>query len=189
MSRFEYLSVLVSIVIALGLTEISAGWLRLLRNRTRVRFSALHAAWSLFSVLMLIQLWWGFWQYRAVEAWSFPGLLAVVGESLLLAFAGTVLLPEVAPDRELDLRAYFQEQSRLFFSMGTAVLLMLAVTDVIVAGQPFLHAESAFRVPGVVVAILAAVFPNPRLHAALAVVAFALFAGFVAFAFAPDSVL
>ena len=185
MSRFEYLSALVSIVIALGLTEISAGWLRLLRNRARVRFSTLHAAWSLFSVLMLIQLWWGFWQFRTVEAWSFPGLLAVVGESLLLAFAGTVLLPEVGSEGEIDLRSYFLEQSRLYFSMGAAVILLLTVTDLLVAGQPFLHAENAFRLPGAIVAVTAAVFPNPRLHSALALLAFALFTGFVAFAFVP----
>ena len=113
MSRFEYLSVMVSIVIGLGLSEIGSGWARLLRNRTRVRFYPLHAFWSLFSVLLLVQLWWGFWEFRTVETWSFPGLLAVVAESLVLVFAGVVLIPEVPATGPIDLPHRIIVPSRL----------------------------------------------------------------------------
>jgi len=39
MSRFEYLSVLVSIVIAMGISEIRVSWGRLIQRRDRVEFS------------------------------------------------------------------------------------------------------------------------------------------------------
>ena len=84
MTRFEYLSVLVSIVIALGITEVTIGWGRLLQQRRRVRLSWLHAFWSLFTLFLMIQLWWGFWNFRTVERWSLAGLLAVVLEAITL---------------------------------------------------------------------------------------------------------
>ncbi|MBW2386077.1 MAG: hypothetical protein JRG92_20790 [Deltaproteobacteria bacterium] len=55
MSRFEYLSVLISIVIALGLNEVTKSWGRLLQDRRHVRFSLLHGFWSAFILLLMIQ--------------------------------------------------------------------------------------------------------------------------------------
>jgi len=54
-SRFEYLSVLISIVIALGLNEVTKSWGRLLQDRRHVRFSLLHGFWSAFILLLMIQ--------------------------------------------------------------------------------------------------------------------------------------
>ena len=84
MSRFEYLSVLISIVIALGITEVTISWGRLLQHRGRVRFSALHGFWSTFLLFIMIQFWWGFWNYRTVEDWSLTSLLIFVSEGIAL---------------------------------------------------------------------------------------------------------
>jgi hypothetical protein len=184
MSRFEYLSVLISIVIALGISEVVSTWGRLLRNRTAVRFYWLHAFWSAFAVLMTIQMWWGFWEFRNVESWSFLGLLAVVGECMVLVLCALVLLPGANETHPIDLRRHYFQQCRLFFVLGAVLVTYLAATDWLVAGQPFLHAENAYRVPGILTAALAAAFPSARLHTALAGVATLLLAGFIASSFA-----
>ena len=181
MSRFEYLSVLISIVIALGISEMASSWGHLLRVRDRVHFYWLHAFWSLFMVVLMVQFWWGFWDFRQVESWSFPGLLSVVCEALVLVVAALVLIPGNAADEELDLRTHFFGNSRLFFVLGAALLVQLAVVDTVVGGQAFFSSENLFRVPGVVVALGAAAFRDARLHAALAVLGALLLLGFVAF--------
>jgi hypothetical protein len=183
MSRFEYLSVLVSIVIALGISEIVSCWGRLLRNRARVDFDWLHGFWCAFMIVLMIQFWWGFWEFRVVESWSFPGLLAVVAEVLVLVLAAMALLPNTEETGSLDLRAHYFQQSRPFFLLGGVLIAQLVLVDRLVGEQPFIHPENAFRLPGLLVAGVAATYPNERLHVGLAVVATVLFLGFVAFTF------
>lgn len=183
MSRFEYVSVLVSIVIALGISEIASAWGGMLRSRTRVRFHWLHAFWSVFSVLLMVQFWWGFWEYRDIETWSFPGLLAVVGECLVLVIAAMVLVPRGEVMESLDLRAHYFAQSRLFFSLGALLLVQLTLIDRLVGGQPFRHPENLFRIPGIAVALVAALSRNEMLHGVLAGAGMTLLVGFLAFTF------
>ena len=182
MSRFEYLSVLVSIVIALGISEVVSTWGRLLRNRANVRFDWLHGFWTAFTLVMLIQFWWGFWEFRTVEHWSFPGLLAVVTECLVLVLC-TLMLQPSADAGPIDLRQHYLRQCRVFFSMGALLLVQLSLTDTLVSEQPWLHAENAVRVLGILLSATAIRFPTVRVHATLAVAATLLLAVFVAFSF------
>ena len=184
MSRFEYLSVLISIVIGLGISEVASAWGRILRHRALVDFSWIHAFWSLFIVLLMIQFWWGFWEFRVVETWSFPRLLAVVVQTLVLVTAALVLTPGDQIERGLDPRAHYLANSRLFFSLGLVTLVLLATVDTLVGDQPFWHAENAVRATGVVVAFAAAWSSNLRLHQVLAAAAALLFSAFVVVAFA-----
>ena len=94
MDRFEHLSVLISIVIGIGLSSMASAWGRMLRQRARVRLDGLRAFWSLFVVLLMVQFWWGFWEFRGIETWSFGGLLATVAEALVLVLAALVLTPD-----------------------------------------------------------------------------------------------
>lgn len=183
MSRFEYLSVLVSIVIALGISEVLTSWGRLLRDRVRVRFHGLHAFWTLFTLVLMVQMWWGFWNFRTVESWTFFALLGVVVECIVMVLCVLVLLPTREGDAPVDLRQHFFAQCRLFFSLGVVLLLQLSAVDVLVLGQPVLHVENAIRVPGIGLAALGAAFPSPRVQTALATVSGLLFAGFIAFSF------
>lgn len=186
MSRFEYLSVLISIVIAFGLSEIVTGWGRLLRHRGRVRTYWVHSGFSVLLLLLLIQYWWGIWSYRLVEDWSFFGLIALVSSSLTLALISFVLFPAVDGDRDLDLRAYYYGHARLVFGLVAATLLLMALADAGVGGQPFWHPENAVRGAGLVLAASLAAWRDPRLHGSLLAVAYGLFVVFLAVAWQAD---
>lgn len=183
MSRFEYLSVLISIVIALGISEIVSTWGRLLRVRERVHFYWLNIFWTIFVVIMMIQFWWGFWEFRVVEVWSLPGLLAVVAECLVLVLAGMSLLPDPGLSGAIDLRAHYFANSRLFFTLGAILLLMLTVVDALVGGQPFLHPENAVRLPAAILVALAALFPNEKYHVPFTFLSVVLFIVFVSISY------
>lgn len=180
MSRFEYLSVLISIVIGLGLSEVVTNWGRILRRRRRVGFYWLHGLWSVFTVVFMVQFWWGFWNFRTVDAWTFAGLGAVVSEALVMVLAALVLVPDEVPSAGLDLRHHYYEHSRLFFCLAAALLVQLAVVDSVVSDQRFLHVENAIRGAGLVVVAVAAFSESERVHAAVGVAGVTLFAWFTA---------
>jgi len=183
LSRFEYFSVLISIVIALGISEMASCWGALLRQRREVRFYWVHALWTVFAVLLLVQFWWGFWNFRSVETWSFPALLAVVTEALVLVLAAMVLTPRAAPKEVIDLRSHYYQQSRVFFCLGAFLLVQLAIVDSWVSGQPFFHAENAVRALGLFAAVSGALSRNERVHQALVVAALVLLFVFTFVAF------
>lgn len=179
LDRFEYLSVLSSIVIALGISEIVSCWGALLRQRREVRFYWVHTIWTVFAVLLMVQFWWGFWNYRTVETWSFAALLAVVAEALVMVLAALVLTPRPAPGEPLDLRTHYYEQSRVFFGLACVLLVQLAAVDVWVGEQPFLHTENAVRALGMGATAWGAVSKNERVHALIVVTALVLLSVFV----------
>ena len=179
MTRFEFLSVLISIVIALGMSDIVSTWGTLLRSRRAVSFYWLHTAWTLIVLLLFIQFWWGFWNFRTVSDWSFGMLIAVVGEAILMVLAGALITPPRESDKTLDLRKFFFDNNRIFFMLGALLIVMLGLVDYVVAGQPLIHAENAVRLGAVSICAVGAIARSERVHAALVFTGVFLFAIFV----------
>jgi hypothetical protein len=179
LSRFEYLSVLVSIVIALGITEVTISWSRLLQLRRRVTFSWLHAFWTIFMLFLMIQFWWDFWNFRLVESWSLLSLFGVVAPAITLVLAALLLTPRGIESGPANLGTMYFSNSRLFFLLGAALMLQLTVVDTLVTGRPFAVLENLFRVPGIAIALFAAFSTSVRVHNGLALLALLLLAGYV----------
>jgi len=177
-SRFEYLSVLVSIVVALGMSEVVSVWGRLLRRRGEVRLCWIHAGWSLFVTLLMTQLWWGFWNYRVVEEWSFTSLMMAIADALLMVLAALVITPSDQIRPGLDLREFFLGNRRLFFGLAALLLVQLAISDAVVLGQSWLDPENAFRLAGLGLVAVAAKSESAAVHGAIVSLGFALLAGF-----------
>ena len=164
MSQFEYVTVLQSIVVAFALSEILSTWGGLVRNRQRVRVYWVHVGWSVLILLGLVQIWWGTWQYRAIEFTSFASLLLLLAAPLTLAFAVFIFQPTSAGDEPIDLRSQYENNRRWFFPLLALVLVELCAVDWVVAQQPILHAENLVRLVGILAMSVLAVVANPRVH-------------------------
>lgn len=179
MTEFEYFSVLISIVVAMVLSELFSGWGRLLRKRQRVRFSRLHAAWCVFLVVYTVQFWHGFWQYRVVEDWGLTDLLQLVFETLLLVVLAQLSVPEVPDAGSVDLSEHYMRQAPWVFSVMGLLLVSVAVGDATIGGQPFWHGENAMRAAGLGVCAGLAASRSERFHAALFTLGLGFFASFL----------
>ncbi len=63
MNVFEFLLVIVSIVLGLGITELLAGCVRILRDELAA--GKLHALWMFVILQLQVQLAWGLWGLRS----------------------------------------------------------------------------------------------------------------------------
>ena len=179
MTRFEYLSVLISIVIALGMSEVTVSWGRLVQHRNQVRFSWLHTFWSAFILFLMIQFWWGFWNYRTVEDWSLFALIGVVLEATTLVMCALLLTPGRSLSGSLDLERLYFEHSRPFFLFGVFLLIQFSLVDTLVVGIPIFHMENFIRFLAVAVVSILAWSSSLRLHFALSIVCVLLLAVFL----------
>jgi hypothetical protein len=167
-SRFEYFSVLLAIVIGLGVSEVLAGWGRLLRRRRVVRFYWVHAVWSLSAVLGMVEYWWRMWTYHDLTPTSLPTLLATVSETCLVVLAALVLTPEEIGADGLDLRSYYYEHKTLFFAIAAVWFVELTVVEHWHMGRPYFHIANAIRGFALIIAASAATSDREDVHAGLA---------------------
>ena len=115
MDAFSYLSVLTSIVLALGITRLLTGLGRLLQARSRVRIYWVHLLWTLNVFLFLVLNWWILFRWSTQHEWSFFLFLFVL-LSPTVAFLLTVLLMPDPFEEGFDPKQHFYNNHRWFFS-------------------------------------------------------------------------
>src|SRR5438105_409000 len=113
MDPFSYLSVLISIILALGMTRVLAGVGEMLRARLLV-----HAIWIVNLFLYLVIAWWIFYRWRNQQPWTFF-LFVFVLISPTIRFLASLLLfpPESALDEFVDYKKHFYANHRAFFAI------------------------------------------------------------------------
>ena len=179
MTRFDFLYLVISLIIALVATDMVRSWATFIKNRAQIRFYWVHAAWSALMLFAAIQYWWGFWQYHSVENWSFFPMGALVAQTLLLALILSVITPSRRMEGNLDLQEFFYHVSPVFFSLGGAILVMLALNNFFVGDRPLLSFENAVRAIGITVTMLGATTRSVKIHTALVSTGFVLLTGFI----------
>lgn len=63
MNTFEYVSVILSVVVSLAFTHLLAGVVRLIHARG-VKFSFVHAGWIALLVFWCVDYWFSVWQHK-----------------------------------------------------------------------------------------------------------------------------
>ncbi len=78
MSDFEFLSVLISIVIGFGLTHLLSGLGRAFYFRNQNKMDAVHVAWTITVFFVLVLNWWVLLLWRDVHHWNFVVFFTVI---------------------------------------------------------------------------------------------------------------
>lgn len=162
MGLFEFLMVLVSVVIGLGITEILTGWANLLRAREGVRFYWIHTFFQFGVFFALLQQWWEFWDMAEVGEISFLAVLAVLAPPILLFLIAHLLFPVHAEN--MDLEDYYYRQSPLLWGLVIAGTVEGTFLQPAVFGDPVLHPANISGIPMVVLCTVLAASKNRRVH-------------------------
>ncbi|MEO5722072.1 MAG: hypothetical protein ABIR71_11450 [Chthoniobacterales bacterium] len=104
MDPFEYLSVLISVILALGMTRVVAGIGEMLQVRSRRSIYWVHAVWVANLFLFLVVTWWIFYRWRAESEWTYFLFVFVLLSPILLYLAAVVLFPAERNEHQSDER-------------------------------------------------------------------------------------
>lgn len=105
MSLFEFLMVLVSIIIGLGIAEILKGIAQLFRHRDSISIFWVHIVLIIFVFTALLQQWWEIWGLHDVIDWTFAGLLLMLSGPIGLFLIAHLLFPQQL--RNADFEDYY----------------------------------------------------------------------------------
>lgn len=115
MSDFEYASVVVSIVLALGIADILRFIADIFRESGDRKLYWVHLLWIFVLLELHVEFWWRMWGFRDIVAVG-PSLTFVLLGPAVLFVATRTMLPATGPDA--DLRAlYFRRRAPFFVLM------------------------------------------------------------------------
>jgi ABC-type iron transport system FetAB permease component len=132
MSRFEFNTVLVSIVLAFAISEILTAWGRLIRYRGRVRSVSLFVLASSWTLVAILAHWFGIWAYRGVPFDNLFQTLLVVLPSLVIALVCFIWVPDIATQDDFDVERHYFESARWTLPLIAIFLVLGVASDILV---------------------------------------------------------
>jgi hypothetical protein len=182
MKTAEYLSVLVSIIVGLGMSQVLSGIANLLVDRRRVRFYWVWAVAVVMVFLANVQFWWGTFSVGEAVATNFFSFVFFLLTPIALYLTAVVLVPDFEGEGEIDLKRHFFANRTLYFGFLGAVPLLSATRSILISGDPVLSPERPFEALFVLLLASGALIANERYQKLLAVAAAVLFVVFIAVA-------
>jgi len=100
MTAFEFLSVLISILLGLGLTHVVGGLVRAIHLR---QLQEVHVVYTAFTFMVLVLNWWTFFSWHDQALWRFDDFLLLIFWALSFYLLAVTLYPpsvESAPTHD-----------------------------------------------------------------------------------------
>ncbi len=174
MGAFEYLSVLISIVLGLGITHLLTGFGRWVEGRSEFPAFGPALAWAGFLLLVHIQTWWTMFGYTQHRAWTFLEFVVILLQPMVL-FLLTLLVFPSSDARRQDLRENFLHQRPWFFGLLVVLLIVSLARDLVLGRTLPGRTNLAFHGIFFVAAILGMALKRERGHRLLAYSVLVLF--------------
>lgn len=173
MTSFEYIGVLISVLLGLAITHLMVGIISTVQNRNSTRVYWVHLLWVANTLIFITQFWWYINMWRGLESWSLEIFYLIFGYALLLSAIAGLLFPIHGMVR--DFRNYYYDHFRWFFGLWVLILSvdMLEVWTKASLGLRSIPPDYfAFTVPMLWLFLIAIFVKNEKYHASLAIIMF-----------------
>lgn len=184
MDTFSYLSVLLSIVLGLALTQILQGYRAILLARDRVRLSATVLLWSGLVIAMVAQAWWASFGLRDRTHWDFVTFAIILAQMGLLYVGAALVFPDIPASGDVDLGEHWRQHHRAFFGFLLAMLAASLSKSLALDGRLPSRADVLFHLLLGTVGIVGIVARSARVQFALACITVVLLGAYVTLLFA-----
>lgn len=171
MSSFEFVSVLLSLVVSLGLAHLLTAIARMLQAKD-LKFSFLLAGWIGVALFNCLDLWFSLWAARETPIWSLGYILLWLAAATSIYMFAWLVVPEGKLDG-VDLRAYHYENRRRFLPAAAAYLACGFIINMTVA--QFQTLASFTAIAYFLPIIVAWIWPNRWVQFGALIVMWALF--------------
>jgi len=168
MSTFEFITVLLSIVVGLGITRLLGGLARAIEIRGSLKSYWVQAVWSINVGLYLVVFWWVVvFNHSSREHWIFLNFLHLFFYSTLIYLQAVLIIPRDL-EEGTDLASHFFSVRPWFFGIG-ALLPIAEIGDTLMHGfgnlLSFGPAYILIQLTALVLNVIAATTDNRRFHA------------------------
>jgi len=166
MGVFEYLGVILSVIMGLGVTHILAGLSKTIHHRKTVRLYWVQILWAINILIYIVTIWWGMFWWSDLADWSYFQFLMLILYAIALFLSASLIFPwDIADD--FDFETHFYETRPWFFAV-LAVAWCIDMPETLSKSEGGLRglpeAYLAFVVTHIVLDVVAAIWPNRLFH-------------------------
>jgi hypothetical protein len=183
LSEFEYLAVLISIVLGLGITQLLSGFGRWLEHRSAFDAYAPAILWAAILLVLHVQAWWSMFVLRHHLDWTFGQFSVVLLQPIALFLLATLVLPSATASSP-ELRSNYYAQRPWFFGLLVLLLVVSVLKDLVLSGSLPEPINLGFHVAFLIAAVAGVFVARESFHRAIAYVAAAMIIVYVVVLFA-----
>ena len=180
MSHFEFLAVMVSIILGLGIVRMLDSFDAVF---SKDRYWP-HALWVLTIFWLHVQNWWAFWEIRLID-------FNVLHYSIWIAYASLMFLLAAALTNRSNEHESWEElfcrQRRWFFGVLVVTIVGAILISRVFYGATLLHPYRIYQFTLLAIAVFAFVKDGKQIHKAISALFMTLaICGQLVFRFMPD---
>ena len=181
MTRLEYLTTFIAIIIGLGLADLLGSAYRLTQSRSRIRLHWLPLTWALIIFLLVMIFYWTFFRIGQLMLWSnmFAFIFLLIAPILLFLASANALPDDLPSEGVFDLERFYFERPRGFFLLLTGYMAHAVALD-LMRGESLYSGQQIYQLAGTCLGFLMSRSRNPRLHKSITILALVLVISFIA---------
>jgi len=168
-NAFEYVAMLVSIILGLGITHILSSLSDLLYNYKKVKFYWPHILWIVFIFFLIIQDWFITFLLKDKKIWLLPEVMFVLLYPVMLFVIARMLLPTNQKEEHNDMKIFYFNQYRVIFFIVAISIIISIVFNVMLLNEGWV--EQAMLLVFLVVMLFVSLTKteNEKVHQVIAV--------------------
>lgn len=164
MTPFEYVIVLISIILGMGITQIVSGLADMIHRWERVKVYWPHLVLVIIVFFIQIQEWWVTYDMRNYEYWRLPTFLFIILYPVNLYILARLLFPVSWRGKVIDMKEFYFQNSRRIY-LFTITLDSLGVIDnIFIANYTVQDQIIQFIVMALLIFVVAKDNKNELLH-------------------------
>ncbi|MBC6410489.1 MAG: hypothetical protein GDA42_08540 [Ekhidna sp.] len=163
-SRIEHVTVFISFLYGFVVSQYLGGWANFLGVKNN-RQSPMLLLWSIFSFILIIEMWWSTWSERAFASGDILNFNIVLVESFILYLISIFLIPQGEVTRQnFDFKKFFLANKKYIFLsyacfFGYRIFLSFCRDSLLIEKE-----ENLVRLIGVMLSLLAVKFNSRAYH-------------------------
>lgn len=130
---FEYVTVLISIILGMGITQIVSGFAQIIHRWEQTKIYLPHLILIILLFVIHIQEWWVTYDLRTYQFWRLPVFLFIILYPVVLYILARILFPIRWPRGGVDLKKFYFENYRRIY-LFIIVSAVLAIIDNVFIG-------------------------------------------------------
>lgn len=146
MSLFEFVTVMVSMILALSLGQLLSNLSYLAKTHREIVRYLPYSLWLFAMGLVLVNHWWSIWDLRDIN-WNYASFLYVLIAPVLITFAAGLLAPDRAESGPIDLSAQFLRIRPIFTKAILAYVLVMWFDGPLLSGQDAFGLVGLLHIP------------------------------------------
>ena len=120
---FDYLAVLISVVLGLAITHLLTGVSDAINRRHHVRLDWLQLFWAVNVLTYVLAVWWGMYWWKHLAEWTVQEFAFLTSYAIVLFLTASALFPAERAGNETE-HATFARNRKWFFGLLLAAHLI-----------------------------------------------------------------